>query len=319
MLKQAIAAGYREQGALGLHFVQSEHSSVTNTGSGGLVFDTRRGDSVTTLGQGRSQRYHSHRAPVRFLSGPSCSSSSSSSHTAAAVVVVVRAVFVCQSVALRENWVCSYHGYCGPALMELMEQITDEADPFSDYLASPPSASLVHCTWPNTFFFFFVALLETFGDWFLFSFHKPFVKQHWWPRGRRTDSLACRSCGATTAAAGSPLRAGCKRTSTWSRSWCNAALCAQGRPCMCPSRRRHSPPPLRPSPWSASRSTSDLCTRYLCCVVCVCGCRAACVVYHIVKEGTLTPTAAGASQHEGGGRRDCGSATGAVTGGCCWV
>ncbi len=55
--------------------------------------------------------------------------------------------------------VCSYQGYCGPALMELMEQITEEADPFSDSLASPPSTSLIHCTWLNARF----ALLETFG------------------------------------------------------------------------------------------------------------------------------------------------------------
>lgn len=37
-----------------------------------------------------------------------------------------------------------YQGYCGPALIELMEQITEEADPFSDSLASSPSTSLIH-------------------------------------------------------------------------------------------------------------------------------------------------------------------------------
>jgi hypothetical protein len=61
--------------------------------------------------------------------------------------------------------VCSYQGYCGPALMELMEQITEEADPFSDSLASSPSTSLIHCTCPTLY------VLRVGNVWFRFCNH----------------------------------------------------------------------------------------------------------------------------------------------------
>jgi hypothetical protein len=206
--------------------------------------------------------------------------------------------------------------------MELMEQITDEADPFSDDLASPPSASLVHCAWPNTLLFFCVVGNVSFGFFF--------VSQTVW----ETALVAKRPPNGPTRL--SVLRRYNRRSRVAVACGLQAHEHLVAVVVQCGIVRAGQTLHV---PFSTTTFTSDAAAAptftvvgiqihqrpvYALSVVCgwVGGCRAACVVYHmkIVKEGTrLTPTATGASQHEGGGRRDCGSATGAVTAGCCWV